>query len=231
LSGIGPGELVLDGATLADIYAGRVTAWDNAAIKKLNPGKQLPSAPITVVHRSDGSGTTFNFTEYLSAVDADWQTKVGADLVIKWPTGVGAKGNEGVATMTAQTPGAIGYVEYSYALQSKLTFTKMINHDGVIVEPSGKNFQAAVANADWKSSFSYRLIPVNQPGIDSWPITTASFVLIYAHQKNPETGKEVLKFFDWAYHDGQKLAEDLQYVPLPDNLVAKIEATWADKVK
>ena len=229
--GVGPGDLVLDGATLSAIYNGVITTWSNPAIKKLNPDKELPGTAITVVHRSDGSGTTFNFTQYLSDVNADWQARIGADTVVRWPVGVGADGNEGVAAMTAHTPGAIGYVEYSYALQNKLAFTKMINRDGVTVEPSGKTFQAAVANADWQASFSYRVVPDNQPGKDSWPMTAVSFILIHAQHDKPETGKELLKFFGWVFHGGKTQAEDLQYVPLPDSLVTKIETTWAERVK
>jgi len=231
LPGINPGELVLDGKTLADIYAGVITTWNDPALVKANPGVKLPNTPITVVHRSDGSGTTFNFTYYLAAVNADWQAKVGADTAVEWPAGVGGKGNEGVAALTAQTTGAIGYVEYAYALQNKMTYTKMVNFDGLIVEPSAANFQAAAANADWKSVPNYRLVLANQPGKNSWPMTAAVSILIYAKQDKPAVGKEVLKFFDWAYHNGQQLAGDLQYVPLPDNLVKLIEASWASDVK
>jgi phosphate transport system substrate-binding protein len=231
LPGIAPGELVLDGPTLGAIYEGVIATWGDSAIKKLNPDKQLPNTPITVVHRSDGSGTTFNFTQYLADVKADWRDKVGVDTLVQWPVGLGADGNEGVAVTTSRTAGAIGYVEYSYALQSKLAFTRMVNHDGIAVEPSAKSFQAAVANADWQSSLSYRVVPVDQPGHDSWPMTAVSFVLIHAKYEKPDTAKELLKFFGWVFHDGRNLAENLQYVPLPDSLVAKIEATWAARVK
>ena len=231
LPGIKPGEIVFDGKTLADVYAGVIKTWDDPALKKTNPGVKLPSMPITVVHRSDGSGTTYNFTYYLAAVNADWQSKVGVDTAVEWPTGVGGKGNEGVAAATAQTPGAIGYVEFAYALQNKMTYTKMVNHDGLAIEPSGPNFQAAAANAHWKSEPNYHLVLANQPGKDSWPMTAAVSILVQAKQVKPEVGKETLKFFDWAFHNGQQLATDLQYVPLPESLVKQIEATWANDIK
>jgi phosphate transport system substrate-binding protein len=231
IPGIKPGEIVFDGKTLADVYRGVIKTWNDPALAKTNPGVKLPNMPITVVHRSDGSGTTFNFTYYLAAVNADWQAKVGADTAVEWPAGVGGKGNEGVAALTTQTPGAIGYVEYAYALQNKMTYTKMVNHDGITIEPNATSFQAAAANADWKSVPNYQLVLANQPGKNSWPMTAAVSILIYGKQDKPAVGKEVLNFFDWAYHNGQQLAGDLQYVPLPDNVVKLIEATWSSDVK
>jgi phosphate transport system substrate-binding protein len=231
LPGIKDGEVKLDGATLGGIYLGKITMWDDAALKKENPNVKLPHSAITVVHRSDGSGTTYNFTYYLGAVNADWQDKVGANTAVDWPVGVGGKGNEGVAALVQQTAGSIGYVEIAYALTNKLTYTDMMNHDGVYVEPKLSAFQAAAANADWASAPSYRLVLANQPGKDSWPITAATFILVHAKQTDAEKGKTVLGFYDWSYKNGQKMAEELLYVPLPDSLVKQIEATWAADVK
>jgi phosphate transport system substrate-binding protein len=231
LPGMKDGELKLDGATLGGIYLGTITMWDDAALKKTNPTLKLPHTAITVVHRSDGSGTTYNFTYYLGAVNADWQDKVGANTAVDWPVGVGGKGNDGVAALVQQTAGSIGYVEIAYALTNKLTYTDMMNHDGVYVEPKLSAFQAAAANADWKSAPNYRLVLANQPGKDSWPITAATFILVHGKQTDAEKGKTVLGFYDWSLKNGQKMAEELLYVPLPDTLVKQIEATWAADVK
>jgi phosphate transport system substrate-binding protein len=231
LPGIKDGEVKLDGATLGAIYLGSITAWNDPAIAKLNPGVKLPGTPISVVHRSDGSGTTYNFTYYLAAVNADWQSKVGSNTAVDWPVGVGGKGNEGVSALVEQTPGSIGYVEIAYALQNKLTYTQVMNHDGIFVTPKLSAFQAAAANADWASAPNYRLILANQPGKDSWPITAATFILVHAKQTDPEKAKAVLGFFDWSLKNGQKLAEDLLYVPLPDGLVKQIETTWSSGIK
>jgi phosphate transport system substrate-binding protein len=231
LAGISDGEIKLDGPTLAAIYMGSVATWNDPAIAKLNAGVKLPSTPITVVHRSDGSGTTFNFTFYLSAVSPDWMSKIGANTAVDWPAGVGGKGNEGVSALVQQTPGSIGYVEIAYALQNKLTYTKMQNHDGVFVEPKLSAFQAAAANADWTSAPNYRLILANQPGKDSWPITAATFILLHGKQTDAAKAKTVLGFFDWSLKNGQSLAQDLLYVPLPDKLVDQIEATWSKDIK
>ena len=187
LDGIAPGELLLDGPTLADIFQGTVKAWDDAAIKKLNPAAKLPSTAIAVVHRSDGSGTTFNFTDYLSKVSADWQSKVGSATAVEWPVGIGAKGNEGVANNVANTKNSIGYVEYAYAKQNKLTFTKLVNKDGKAVSPVSATFQAAAANADWTKAPGFYQILTNQPGADSWPITAATFILM--HKKSADAGE------------------------------------------
>jgi phosphate transport system substrate-binding protein len=228
LDGIGPGGLVLDGPTLADIFLGKITKWDDAAIKKLNPSVKLPSNAIVVVHRSDGSGTTFIFTNYLSKVSPDWKSNVGAATSVEWPVGIGAKGNEGVSNNVAQTKGAIGYVEYAYALQNKMTTAKMINKDGKAVEANSASFQAAAANADWANSDHYYIILTNQPGADSWPIAGATFILMYQQPQDPANSAAALKFFDWAYTKGDKAAEELDYVPLPDSVTAQIERTWAE---
>jgi phosphate transport system substrate-binding protein len=228
LDGIGPGGLVLDGPTLADIFLGKITKWDDPAIKKLNPNVKLPSNAIVVVHRSDGSGTTFIFTNYLSKVSPDWKSNVGAATSVEWPVGIGAKGNEGVSNNVAQTKGAIGYVEYAYALQNKMTTAKMINKDGKAVEANSASFQAAAANADWANSDHYYIILTNQPGADSWPIAGATFILMYQQPQDPANSAAALKFFDWAYTKGDKAAEELDYVPLPDSVTAQIERTWAE---
>jgi phosphate transport system substrate-binding protein len=227
LEGVRPGELVLDGSTLAKIFMGEITKWDDAAIAKLNEKVKLPSTAIAVVHRSDGSGTTFNFTNYLAKVSPDWKSKVGSDAAVEWPTGIGAKGNEGVAINVAQTKGAIGYVEYAYAKQNKLTFADMVNKDGKSIPPETKSFQAAAANADWKSVPGYGVILTDQPGAASWPITAASFILMHAVPQDETASGEALKFFDWAYKNGTKMAEELDYIPMPDNVVALSRAEWA----
>jgi len=231
LPGINGGELKLDGATLGAIFLGAITKWDDPAIAKINQGVKLPSTPITVVHRADGSGTTYNFTYYLSAVNADWQAKVGSNTAVDWPAGVGGKGNEGVSALVQQTAGSIGYVEIAYALQNKLTYTKMMNADGAFVEPKLEGFQAAAAHADWASAPNYRLVLANQPGKDSWPITAATFILVHGKQTDAAKAKAVLGFFDWSLNNGQSMAKDLLYVPLPDSLVKMIEKTWTDDVK
>jgi phosphate transport system substrate-binding protein len=228
LDGVGPNDLVLDGPTLANIFLGKITKWDDPAIKKLNPNVKLPSNAIVVVHRSDGSGTTFIFTDYLSKVSPDWSDNVGANTSVEWPAGIGAKGNEGVANNVIQTKGAIGYVEYAYALENKMTSVKMVNKDGKTIAPSAAAFQAAAANADWAHSDSYYVILTNQPGAESWPIAGATFILMYKQPQDPASSAEALKFFDWAYTKGDKAAEELDYVPLPDAVTAQIEKTWAE---
>ena len=194
--------MVLDGPTLAAIFVGTVKTWDDAAIKKLNPGVNLPAQPIAVVHRSDGSGTTFNFTYYLAQVSADWKSEVGSATSVEWPTGLGAKGNEGVSNNVSQTKGSIGYVEYAYALQNKLVYTKLVNKDGKTVVPTSAAFQAAAANADWNSVPGYGVILANQPGAESWPMTAATFILIQKQPQDPAAATEALKFFAWAYANG-----------------------------
>jgi phosphate transport system substrate-binding protein len=231
IPGIKPGEMVLDGPTLAKIYLGEITKWDDAAIKNLNPGLKLPSTAIAVVHRSDGSGTTFIFTNYLSKVSHEWASKVGASTAVQWPVGLGAKGNEGVAGQTLQTQGAIGYVEYAYAKQNKMVYTKMINRAGKAVDPSAENFQAAAANADWIGTPGFRVILTDQPGAKTWPISGATFILVYKKPDDPAATREALKFFSWAYDHGSAMAESLDYVPLPKNVVAAIRKAWTDNIK
>lgn len=230
LEGIKPGELVLDGPTLADIFLGKITSWDDEAIKKLNPDVKLPSQAIAVVHRSDGSGTTFNFTYYLGDVSAVWKEKVGVDKAVEWPVGIGAKGNEGVANNVSQTGGAIGYVEYAYAKQNKLTHTDMINKDGKKVEPTAAGFLAAAANADWSSQPGYGVILANEPGAESWPMTAATWILLYKKPDDAATTGEALKFFAWAYDKGDEMAGELDYVPMPDKVVESVKAMWAKEV-
>jgi phosphate transport system substrate-binding protein len=231
IDGVKPGELVLDGPTLAKIFMGDVKKWDDVAIKKLNPNAKLPSQAIAIVHRSDGSGTTFNFTYYLSDVSPDWKSKVGTNTAVQWPAGIGAKGNEGVANNVAQTKGSIGYVEYAYALQNRLTFTKMVNKDGKTVAPESKAFQAAAANADWSSQPGYGVILANQPGAESWPMTAATWILMYKQPSDPAVALEALKFFAWAYDKGDAMASELDYIAMPDNVVASVKKTWASEIK
>ena len=231
LEGIKAGELVIDGPTLAKIFLGDIKSWDDAAIKKLNPSAKLPSQAIAVVHRSDGSGTTFNFAYYLADVSPDWKAKVGFNTSVQWPVGIGAKGNEGVANNVAQTKGSVGYVEYAYAQQNKLTYTKMINKAGKTVAPTSEAFQAAAANADWKSQPGYGVILANQPGDQSWPMTAATWILMYKSPQDTAASAEALKFFAWAYKTGGKMAEALDYVPMPAKVVKDIEKTWSDDIK
>ena len=231
IEGIKPGELVLDGPTLAGIFLGKVKNWDDPAIKKLNPNAKLPSQPIAVVHRSDGSGTTFNFTYYLAEVSPDWKSQVGSATSVEWPVGIGAKGNEGVSNNVSQTKGSIGYVEYAYALQNKMDYTKMVNKDGKTVAPTSEAFQAAAANADWNSEPGFGLILANQPGAKSWPMTAATFILMPKQPPDPVAATAALKFFAWAYTKGDKMAEDLDYVPMPKKVVSEIEKVWAKEIK
>ncbi len=203
LDGVKPGDLVLDGAALSDIFLGKITKWNDPAIAKLNPSVNLPATPIVVVHRSDGSGTTFIFTNYLSKLSKEWESKVGAATAVEWPVGIGAKGNEGVANNVAQTKGAIGYVEYAYALQNKMTFIDMLNADGKRVAPDSASFQAAAGNADWAHSDSFFVILTNQPGAATWPIAGATFILMHKTPADPAASGEALKFFSWAYVPSQ----------------------------
>jgi phosphate transport system substrate-binding protein len=231
LDGVKPGDLVIDGPTLAKIFLGEIKSWDDAAIKKLNPNAQLPKQAIAIVHRSDGSGTTFNFTYYLSDVSPDWKSKVGTNQAVQWPSGIGAKGNEGVAGTVANTKGSIGYVEYAYALQNKLTFAKMTNKAGKTVTPNSESFQAAAANANWKSQPGYGVILANQPGDKSWPMTAGTWILVYKKPADAAATREALKFFAWCYAKGGKMAEELDYVPMPANVVSDIEKMWAADIK
>jgi len=230
IPGIKPGDLVLDGATVASIYLGEISRWNDPAIKKLNPSLPLPKLDIAPIYRSDGSGTNFLFTNYLSQVSPAFSKTIGANTSVQWPVGIGAKGNEGVANQTAQTSGAIGYVEYAYVKQTNMTYAKLINHDGKTVAPEARTFQAAAANADWERAQGYYLILTNQPGAASWPLTGASFILMHADGKDPNTAP-ALKFFDWAFKSGQPLAESLDYVPLPANVLKLVEKTWQDSLK
>jgi len=225
------GELVLDGPTLAEIFLGTVKNWDDPPIKKLNPGVKLPAQAIAVVHRSDGSGTTFNFTYYLALVSPDWKSQVGSNTSVEWPVGIGAKGNEGVSNNVTQTKGSIGYVEYAYALQNKMVFTKMVNKDGKTVAPTSEAFQAAAANADWNSVPGYGVILANQPGPTSWPMTAATFILMPKQPPDPTAAAAALQFFSWAYAKGDKMAEELDYVPMPKKVADEIEKMWASEIK
>jgi phosphate transport system substrate-binding protein len=231
VEGMKPGELVLDGPTLAEIFLGTVKSWDDPAIKKLNPDVKLPSQAIAVVHRSDGSGTTFNFTYYLAQASADWKSNVGSATSVEWPVGIGAKGNEGVSNNVSQTKGSIGYVEYAYALQNKMGYTKMVNKDGKTVAPTSQAFQAAAANADWNSVPGYGVILANQSGAESWPMTAATFILIPKQPTDAVATAEALKFFAWAYANGDKMAEELDYVPMPKKIVGEIAKIWASEIK
>lgn len=231
LDGITPGQMVLDGQTLAKIFLGDIKVWNDPAIQKLNPDVKLPGSAILVVRRSDGSGTTFNFTDYLQKVSPEWKTRVGSNTAVEWPAGIGAKGNEGVANNVMQTKGAIGYVEYAYAKQNKLSHTRMINAEGKAVQPDLKSFMAAAANADWKGTPGYAVVLTNQPGADSWPMTAATFILMHKAPTDAATAGEALKFFDWAYRKGDKMAADLDYIPLPENVVKMVESTWSQQIK
>lgn len=231
LDGIKPGEMVLDGPTLADIFLGKITKWNDAAIQKLNANLKLPNQAIAIVHRSDGSGTTYNFAYYLADVSPAWKENVGVNTSLQWPVGIGAKGNEGVAGNVANTKGSIGYVEYAYALQNGLTHANMINKAGKTVSPTDSAFQAAAANADWKSKPGYGVILANQPGDASWPMTAATWILVYAKPQDPAATADALKFFSWAYDKGDAMAAELHYVPMPDNVVQQIKQTWAAEIK
>jgi phosphate transport system substrate-binding protein len=231
LDGINPNDLTLDGTTLAKIFLGEIKTWDDPAIKKLNPSAKLPSQAIAVVHRSDGSGTTFNFTDYLAKVSADWKSKVGSATSVEWPVGIGAKGNEGVSNNVGQTKGSIGYVESAYAKQNKLTTTKMINKEGKTVEPVPQAFQAAAANADWNTAPGFYLILTDQPGAASWPITASTFILMHKQPQDSAAAAEALKFFSWAYAKGGQMAEELDYIPMPTSVVASVEKVWSGQIK
>ena len=231
IKGVTAGQLVLDGATIASIYLGEITKWDDARIKKLNPKVALPATNIAPIYRSDGSGTNFLFSDFLSKSSPKFQSSVGANSSVQWPVGIGAKGNEGVANMTRQTDGAIGYVEYAYAKQTQMAYAGLVNKGGKTVVPSADTFQAAAANADWKNAAGYYLILTDQAGDKSWPITGASFILIYSTPPDPAATAAALKFFDWAYKNGGKMAAELDYVPLPAGLIEQVRATWKSQIK
>src|SRR5574341_472255 len=231
IKGIAAGQIRLTGGVLAQIYLGKVARWNDATIAKVNPGVNLPNQAISVLHRSDGSGTTFLFTDYLSKVSAEWKSKVGANTAVEWPGGIGAKGNEGVANNVAQTKGSIGYVEYAYAKQNKLAFAKMTNKDGKVVAPTAASFTAAAASANWEGTPGFGVILTNEPGAGSWPIAGATFILMHKRPQDPAASAEALKFFNWAFAKGGKMAEDLDYVPMPGKVDGAIQKVWATEIK
>jgi phosphate transport system substrate-binding protein len=226
IKGIAPGQLKLTGQVLGDIYLGKISKWSDPAIKALNPSLALPDAAISQVRRADGSGTSFIFTNYLSKVNAEWKSKVGEGTAVNWPTGAGGKGNEGVAAFVGRLPNSIGYVEYAYVKQNKMVFAQMQNQAGAFVSPDDTAFKAAAAGADWNKTF-YQIL-TNQPGQASWPISGATFIMMQKTQDKPANATASLKFFSWAYASGDKMADDLDYVPMPDNVIGAIEKAWAD---
>ena len=231
IEGVKAGDLVLDGSTLARIFLGEIRSWNHAALRKLNPGAKLPPQPILVVRRADGSGTTFAFTDYLSKMSQEWRSRIGSITSIDWPVGVGAGGNEGVAGTVARTKGAIGYVEYAYARQNRLAYTTLMNKAGKAVAPTLGSFAAAAANANWDASPGFGAILTNQAGTDTWPITSATFVLMRKQPTDPAAASAALKFFDWAYANGGKMAEELDYVPMPPGVVGAVRKLWASEIK
>jgi len=231
VKGVEAGKLKLTGPILANIFLGTVTKWNDKQIADLNTGVNLPDQAIAVVHRSDGSGTTYNFADYLAKMSPDWKSKVGVNTALEWPAGLGGKGNEGVAALVGRTGGAIGYVEYAYAKQNKMAYALVENRDHEFPPPSNATFQAAAANADWAKAPGFFLILTDQPGKQSWPITATSFILMQKAQDKPDSGKQVLAFFDWAFKNGQKLAEELDYVPFPDNVAKLVDDSWKREIK
>lgn len=229
VTGIKSNELILDGKTLGDIYLGTIKKWNDPAIAKLNPTLSLPDQNIAVIRRADGSGTSYVFTSYLAKVNTDWQSKVGSGSTVNWPTGLGGKGNDGVAAFIQRVPGAIGYVEYAYAKQNNLAYTKLVSADGEVVSPTENAFSNAALGADWEKTFAQDL--TNQAGKNAWPISSTTFILIHTTQEKPEQGKEVLNFFNWAYTDGAELASALDYAKLPDAVVEKIRSAWKANIK
>jgi phosphate transport system substrate-binding protein len=226
IAGIKPGQIKLTGTVLADIYLGKVTKWNDAALTALNPGVPLPDAAISVVRRADGSGTSFIFTNYLSKVNEEWKSKVGEGTAVNWPTGAGGKGNEGVAAFVNRLPNSIGYVEYAYVKQNKMTYTLLKNKDGAFVAPDDLNFKAAAAGADWARSF-YQVL-TDQPGKEAWPLTGATFIMMHKQQDKPAQAAAALKFFDWAYANGDQAAAELEYVALPDAVKNLVRKQWAE---
>jgi phosphate transport system substrate-binding protein len=231
VAGIAAGQVKFSGALLADIFLGKVTKWNDPAIVALNPGVALPALDITVVHRSDGSGTTFNWADYLCKVSPAWKSKVGEGTSIKWPTGVGGKGNEGVAAYVSRIKGAVGYVEYAYVVQNKMTYGLVQNAAGKFVTPSTATFQAAAASADWAHAQDFNLVMTNAPGAESYPVTATTFILMYKQPKDAAQSKAALAFFKWAFENGQAEAEQLDYVPLPPPLVGLIESYWQTNIR
>lgn len=230
LKGVTAGAIKLSGTVLANIYMGEVKKWNDEQIKALNPGVTLPNTAIAPVYRSDGSGTNFLFTDYLSKTSPKFQTQIGANSSVQWPAGIGAKGNEGVANMVKQTEGAVGYVEYAYAKQNNIPYIALQNKDGKIVEPKIEAFQAAAANADWANAKGYYVILTDEPGAGSWPITGASFILMHKQPQDASNTDAALKFFNWAYANGGKMASDLDYVPMPAEVVALVQKTWKEQI-
>jgi phosphate transport system substrate-binding protein len=226
LEGIAPGQLRLTGAVLADIYLGKITRWNAKAISDLNPGLALPDQAIIPIHRTEGSGTTFVFADYLARISAEWKDRIGVGMSVEFRTGIGAKGNDGIAGLMAWTKGAIGYVEHAYAVRGKLAFVSMQNRDGAFVLPSRQSFQSAVANADWTGALASDASLADRPGSQTWPITGATFVLVHKQQQKRPTAVEMLKFFDWTFHAGAKLADELEYVPMPKDVVPLIQSAW-----
>ncbi|GAB2575854.1 phosphate ABC transporter substrate-binding protein PstS [Ramlibacter solisilvae] len=226
IKGINPGQLQLTGQVLGDIYLGKIAKWNDPAIKSLNPNLNLPDAAIAVVRRADGSGTSFIFTNYLSKVNPEWKAKVGEGTAVNWPTGAGGKGNEGVAAFVGRLPNSIGYVEYAYVKQNKMTYALVQNAAGKFAKPDSTSFKAAAANADWSKTF-YQIL-TNQPGDTTWPITNATYILMHKVQDKPAQGAAVLKFFEWAYKNGDKTADDLDYVPMPATVKTQIEKAWGE---
>ncbi len=231
IAGVGAGQLKLTGPVLADIYLGKITKWDAAEIASINPGVKLPADDITVVHRADGSGTSFLFTDYLSKTSPEFKSTVGAGTAVKWPTGVGGKGNEGVAANVQRIKNSIGYVEYAYAKKNKIAHTQLKNHDGQFVQPEDGSFKAAAAGADWAKTPGFSLVLTDQAGKASWPITGASFVLMHKQQADAAKGKEVLKFYEWAYKNGDAMASELDYVAMPAAVVKLVEESWKSQLK
>ena len=231
IPGVAPGALKLNGAILADIFLGEIKRWNDPRIAQLNPGLRLPGLPVTVVHRSDGSGTSFLFTTYLSMKNSAWAAKVGGNDSVEWPVGQGGKGNDGVAAFVKNTAGSIGYVEYVYIQQNHMAFVDMQTRDGHFIAPDEGAFAAAASHGDWAHAPGYYLLLLDQPGADAWPITGATFILMYKQQANPATGEGVLKFFDWAYRNGDGMAKQLSYVPLPEGVKAQIRKSWAMNIK
>jgi phosphate transport system substrate-binding protein len=231
IKGVNSGQITLSPKVLADIYLGKITKWNDPALKEHNAGVALPDQAISVVHRSDGSGTTFIFSNYLSKVSPDWKSAVGEGTSVKWPVGVGGKGNEGVANYVGRIDGAIGYVESAYAKQNKLATAKMVNKNGSVVSPTAESVMAAAAGADWKQAPGMYMILTDAPGKDSWPIAGATFILMHKVQAKPENAKEVLKFFEWSYANGDKMASELDYIPMPDSVVSLIQSSWKSQIK
>ena len=229
IKGISPGQIKMNGQVLGDIFLGKISKWNDPALVALNPGVPLPDVAISPVRRADGSGTTFIFTNYLSKVNAEWKAKVGEGTAVNWPAGAGGKGNEGVSAFVQRLPNSIGYVEYAYAKQNKMSYVLMQNKDRVFVPPSDTNFKAAAAGADWSKTF-YQIL-TEQPGKDSWPITGATYILMYKQQDKPANATNTLKFFDWAFVNGDKMADDLDYVPLPAAVKDLVRKQWADNLK